>query len=161
MLRQFLRMGFALAAMASFEAARAETPALDRPRLEAFVDGAVHEAMRSRHIAGVTVAIVDRSGVAMARGYGIAALSPRKAVDADTLFRVGSISKTAVWISLMQLVEQGKLSLDDPINDLGSTKPQPTADVLIDGLTPDRRPRVQQGPSCAPYRSAVYKPVRP
>jgi CubicO group peptidase (beta-lactamase class C family) len=33
------------------------------------------------------------------------------------LFRVGSISKTAVWISLMQLVEQGKLSLDDPIND--------------------------------------------
>jgi len=69
-----------------FEAARAETPALDRPRLEAFVDGAVHEAMRSRHIAGVTVAIVDRSGVAMARGYGIAALSPRKAVDADTLF---------------------------------------------------------------------------
>ena len=38
-------------------------------------------------------------------------------VDADTLFRVGSISKTPVWIAIMQLVEEGKLSLDDPIND--------------------------------------------
>jgi CubicO group peptidase (beta-lactamase class C family) len=73
--------------------------------------------MRSRRIAGVSVAIVDRSGVVMTRGYGVAGLSPRKAADADTLFRVGSISKTPVWIALMQLVEQGKISLDDPIND--------------------------------------------
>ena len=81
------------------------------------MDGAVGEAMRSDHIAGVTVAIVDRSGVVMTRGYGIAAKNPDRAVDADTLFRVGSISKTVVWISLMQLVEQGKIGLDDPINE--------------------------------------------
>jgi CubicO group peptidase (beta-lactamase class C family) len=90
---------------------------LDRGRVEAFVDGAVTEAMRDDHIAGVTVAIVDRSGVVLAKGYGVAGLSPRRAVDADTLFRVGSISKTPVWISLMQLVEQGRIRLDDPIND--------------------------------------------
>jgi CubicO group peptidase (beta-lactamase class C family) len=53
----------------------------------------------------------------MARGYGAAAFDPYRKVDADTLFRVGSISKTPVWIAIMQLVEEGKLSLDDPIND--------------------------------------------
>ena len=111
--RRFL--GMALAAVVGIGAAQAE-PTLDRVRVEAFVDGAVREAMRAEHIAGVSVAIVDRSGVVLARGYGVAAFRRRKA-DADTLFRVGSISKTPVWIALMQLVEQGKLSLDDPIND--------------------------------------------
>jgi CubicO group peptidase (beta-lactamase class C family) len=99
-------------------AARAESPApLDRAKVEAFVDGAVGEAMRDDRIAGVTVAVVDRSGVVLAKGYGVAGLSPRRAVDAGTLFRVGSISKTPVWISLMQLVEQGRVKLDDPVND--------------------------------------------
>jgi CubicO group peptidase (beta-lactamase class C family) len=90
---------------------------LDPSKVEAFVDGAVAEAMRADHIAGVTVAIVDRSGVVLTKGYGVASLSPRRDVDADTLFRVGSISKTPVWVSLMQLVEQGRIGLDDPIND--------------------------------------------
>lgn len=43
----------------------------------------------------------------MARGYGATASDPYRKVDADTLFRVGSISKTLVWIEIMQLVEQG------------------------------------------------------
>ena len=73
--------------------------------------------MRAEKIAGVSVAIVDRAGVVMARGYGAAAFEPYRKVDPDTLFRVGSISKTPVWIAIMQLVEEGKLSLDDPIND--------------------------------------------
>ena len=85
--------------------------------MEEVVDGAVGEAMRADKIAGVSLAIVDRAGVVMARGYGAAAIDPYRRVDADTLFRVGSISKTVVWIAIMQLVEQGKLSLDDPIND--------------------------------------------
>ena len=116
MLKLLLGLGLALSAL-GFGLARAETPALDRIRVQAFVDGAIGEAMRSRRIAGVSVAIVDRSGVVMTRGYGVEALSPRKTADADTLFRVGSISKTPIWISLMQLVEQGKISLNDPIND--------------------------------------------
>src|SRR5215472_425157 len=87
---------------------------LDRARVEAFTDGLVLSAMRSGHVAGVGVAIVDRSGIVLTKGYGMAA--PGRAADADTLFRVGSISKTGTWIALMQLVQQGKLSLDDPIN---------------------------------------------
>ena len=96
--------------------AQTQDPA-KRAKMEEVVDGAVGEAMRADKIAGVSLAIVDRAGVVMARGYGAAAIDPYRRVDADTLFRVGSISKTVVWIAIMQLVEQGKLSLDDPIND--------------------------------------------
>jgi CubicO group peptidase (beta-lactamase class C family) len=72
--------------------------------------------MREDQIAGVAVAVVDRSGVVMAKGYGLAGVKPDRPADSQTLFRVGSISKTPVWISLMQLVEQGRIRLDDPVN---------------------------------------------
>jgi CubicO group peptidase (beta-lactamase class C family) len=117
MLRQWRRglIGLAAAMAASSTLGAAPAP-LDRARVEAFVDGAVEEAMRADHIAGVAVAVVDRSGVVLTKGYGIASAAPRSPVDAGTLFRVGSISKTVVWISLMQLAQAGKLGLDDPIN---------------------------------------------
>ena len=89
-------------------------PPLDAVHAEAFADGAVKAAMLKDHIAGVTVAIIKGHDILLTKGYGLAA--PGHAADADTLFRVGSISKTGTWIALMQLVEQGKISLDDPIN---------------------------------------------
>jgi CubicO group peptidase (beta-lactamase class C family) len=87
---------------------------IDPARLESFVDETVRAAMRQDNIAGVSVALVDGSGPLLIKGYGMAA--PGRAVDADTLFPMQSISKTMVWISLMQLVEQGKIRLDDPVN---------------------------------------------
>jgi CubicO group peptidase (beta-lactamase class C family) len=115
MLRTWCALALALTALAATGPAGAQTP-LDRDKVSAFVDGAVQEALKTDHVAGVAVAIVDRSGVVMTRGYGMAALSPRRGTDADTLFRLGSISKTGIWISLMQLVQAGKIGLDDPIN---------------------------------------------
>jgi CubicO group peptidase (beta-lactamase class C family) len=72
--------------------------------------------MRRDHIAGVEVAVVNASSVLLAKGYGVAALNPVREMTADTLARVGSISKTVVWIAIMQLVEQHRVDLDDPIN---------------------------------------------
>ncbi len=110
-----LILGLAFCAALRLNASQAAT--LDRTAIEPFVSGVIEEAIRSQHVAGVTVAVVDRSGVVMARGYGFSGFNPLRRVDADSLFRVGSISKTLVWIALMQLIEQGKLSLEDPIND--------------------------------------------
>jgi len=89
---------------------------IDVDELRRYVDGVVADAMERDVIAGVSVAIVDHSGVLFTRGYGIASLSPARAMDSDTLCRVGSISKTVVWIALIQLAEEGKLNLNDPIN---------------------------------------------
>lgn len=89
---------------------------IDATQLAAFVDGEVAGAMRQNNIAGVSVAVINRSQTVLTKGYGVAALAPERAAQAGTLFRVGSISKTIVWIAVMQLVEQGKIHLDDPIN---------------------------------------------
>jgi CubicO group peptidase (beta-lactamase class C family) len=94
-------------------------PGQDIPQaeLEAFVDGVVVQGMADRHIAGVTVSVVQNGQVVLMKGYGFAGLQPYRPVDPDrTLFRVGSISKIFTWILVHRQVESGHMRLDAPIN---------------------------------------------
>lgn len=95
---------------------RPGTP-IPEAELQALVDGAVRQAMADRHVAGVTVAVVQNGHILLKKGYGLASLSPARAVDPDrTLFRVGSISKLFTWTLVMQQVERGRMRLDAPVN---------------------------------------------
>ena len=90
---------------------------VSRETLEAYVDGVVQAYMRDEGIAGATVAVVDRTGSVLERGYGIASNAPERQVDpASTLFRIGSTTKTFTYVATMQLVEAGKLGLEDDVN---------------------------------------------
>jgi CubicO group peptidase (beta-lactamase class C family) len=95
-----------------------QSTAADLPNLESFVDGVVNGFMTEQRIAGVEVAVVRDGETLLVKGYGIDSVEPRRAVDPnESLFRIGSISKTFTWLSIMQLAERGQLKLDDPIND--------------------------------------------
>ena len=84
--------------------------------LDAFVDGMVADGMKSDHIAGVSVAVVQGGRPILLKGYGAASLAPWRAVTPDTIFRLGSTTKTFTWIALMREVEKGRVKLDDPVN---------------------------------------------
>ena len=95
-----------------------QSTAADLPNLESFVDGVVGGFMSQQQIAGAEVAVVRDGETLLVKGYGIDSVEPRRAVDPnESLFRLGSISKTFTWLSIMQLAERGKLKLNDPIND--------------------------------------------
>ncbi len=95
----------------------APAPLIAPAQLAEFVDGVVRAYMIRDGIAGITVAVVDRNSDLLLRGYGNAAFDPPRDVDpASTLFRIGSISKTFTYLATLQLIEQGKLQLDTPIN---------------------------------------------
>jgi CubicO group peptidase (beta-lactamase class C family) len=84
--------------------------------VERWLDGFMMRAREPGDIAGAVVVVVKDSSIVLAKGYGWADASSRKPVDPDlTLFRPGSISKMFAWISVMQLVEQGRLDLDRDI----------------------------------------------
>jgi CubicO group peptidase (beta-lactamase class C family) len=88
------------------------------PNLEAFVDGVVGAYMTREQVAGAQVAVVRNGETLLVKGYGIDSAEPPRAVDPNqSLFRLGSISKTFTWLSIMQLAERGRLQLEDPIND--------------------------------------------
>ncbi len=49
--------------------------------------------------------------------YGATDRANNKAVDSDSVFEWGSISKTLIWVSVMQLKEQGKIDLDRDVRE--------------------------------------------
>jgi CubicO group peptidase (beta-lactamase class C family) len=87
------------------------------PQLEAFIDGYVRQAMASDHVPGVTISVVQNGQLVLKKGYGLTGINPARPVDPDrTLFRIGSISKTFTWISVMKEIEAGRMRLDAPVN---------------------------------------------
>jgi len=82
--------------------------------LFAELDARIESAMQRYRVPGVAVAVFYR-GREYARGYGKTNVDRPVAVDGDTLFRIGSITKTFTGTAMMRLVEQRKVSLDAPV----------------------------------------------
>lgn len=91
---------------------------LNDPKVvEAFVDGVVKPLMAEGHSPSGVFVLMKDGEVILQKGYGWQNVEERIPVDpARTLFRPGSISKLFTWVSVMQLVEQGRLDLDADIN---------------------------------------------
>lgn len=70
--------------------------------------------MKRLNVPGVSVAVWHGDDVFSA-GFGVTSVDHPLPVTADTLFQVGSISKTVTATLIMQLVESGKLDLDVPV----------------------------------------------
>jgi CubicO group peptidase (beta-lactamase class C family) len=96
-------------------AALAAPMELSAETVEALVDAVVQGQLDASGIPGATVAVVLGGDVVLATGYGVANVEDGRPVDADTLFRIGSIGKLITFTAVMQLVEQGLLDLDADI----------------------------------------------
>lgn len=83
--------------------------------LEAAVDQYLQEEMRQQQIPGIALAVVKDGEPVLVKGYGRATLEHAVPVTPDTVFQLGSIGKQFTATAVMMLVNQGKLSLDDPL----------------------------------------------
>lgn len=82
------------------------------PALQAAAD----EQRANRSIPGMAVAVVFPDGSRWTGTSGEAELNPERPVEPDTVFVVGSITKTFVSALILQLAEEGLLSLDDRLS---------------------------------------------
>ncbi len=82
--------------------------------LESYMDDFAKEHIGSE-TAGAAVAVIKDNQVIVRKDYGFADIQNQVVVDRETVFEWGSASKILVYISIMQLVEEGKLSLDEDI----------------------------------------------
>jgi N-acyl-D-amino-acid deacylase len=81
----------------------------------ASLDRMMQSFMERFHVPGAALAVTAQSRLVHARGYGYADLAAREQVSPQTLFRIASISKPITAVATLQLVEQGRLSLDDRV----------------------------------------------
>jgi N-acyl-D-amino-acid deacylase len=84
------------------------------PKLAAY-DDLMTAFMRAHKPPGAALAVAYRGRLVYARGFGYANLERREPVRPGSLFRIASISKPFTATAVMQLVEQGKLQLDQRV----------------------------------------------
>ena len=77
------------------------------------LDERIEAAMKRYHVPGVAVAVYWQ-GREHVRGFGVTNVDHPLPVDADTLFRIASITKTFTATAMMRLVEQSKVDLAVP-----------------------------------------------
>src|SRR5690349_16984164 len=84
------------------------------------------EWLDNEWIVGASVAVVKDGAVLHLGGYGQADVDANLAVDPrSTRFLVGSLSKAVTWVSLLQLVEHGRVSLDEDVLNYAVDVPLP------------------------------------
>lgn len=103
-------LGFALSASAAV-AAQAQSSALAQ-RLDSIASAPV----KAGNVAGMAVAVVKGRDTLLMKGYGFADLENQVPATPQTVFRIGSVTKQFTSAAVMQLVEQGKVSLDDDMS---------------------------------------------
>ncbi len=92
--------------------AQAQSTGKSLPGTEPF-DIAISEFIAKWNVPGASLAVAKDGKLVLAKGYGIGNKASNTPVDENTLFRMGSINKTLTAVMMMQLVEQGKVKLDD------------------------------------------------
>jgi CubicO group peptidase (beta-lactamase class C family) len=79
------------------------------------LDASIRQAMQDWNVPGLAVAVVHGDSVWFARGYGVRRFGQPEPVDTRTLFGLLSPTKTFTTTALALLVEEGRLSWDDPV----------------------------------------------
>jgi CubicO group peptidase (beta-lactamase class C family) len=88
----------------------------DRARIEAVTDSVVAAALATGQVAGMSVAIVRDRDTLVLKGYGRADLEFDVPTPAAAIYEIGSLTKQFTATAILQLAEQGRLSLDDDLS---------------------------------------------
>ncbi|HUQ68460.1 MAG TPA: serine hydrolase [Planctomycetaceae bacterium] len=106
----WVRVGFLVMVVLPTAVSAAEPAAI----IEKLTAAIQHE-LAAKQIPAMSIALVDGDRVVWQAGFGLARPKEQRKADEHTVYRVGSVSKLYADIAAMQLVEQGKLALDEPI----------------------------------------------
>ena len=114
--RTVLRLSFATLTAGSLAHAQAVLGPVDRyAAVSQALTSFIETEMRDKGIPALSIALVDDQQVVWSRGFGMEDAKAGRAATAQTVYRVGSVSKLFTDIGVMQLVERGTIDLDAPV----------------------------------------------
>ncbi len=100
--------------LAAISTALPIAPATAQPAT-APIDNALRGAVEHGEAPGVVALVTDRNGVLYRGAFGVADVETKRPMAVDSMFRIASMTKAITSLALMQLVEQGKLTIEDPV----------------------------------------------
>jgi CubicO group peptidase (beta-lactamase class C family) len=116
MMRTTLKLLFVLLLTAAplLNARQAVTPA-DLTSALALIDAHVASEFARDGVGSVTVGVIDKGAVVWTRSHGYADMEAKRPATRESVYRIGSITKQFTALMLLQLAEQGKVRLSDPL----------------------------------------------
>lgn len=103
-----------VAALLAVPTAQTDFPDLN-PTVTARLDAAIRKVMREAEVPGVIVGLSAPGKGSYVRAFGVADKATNTSMTPDLNMRIGSVTKTFTVTALLELVDQGKIGLDDPI----------------------------------------------
>jgi CubicO group peptidase (beta-lactamase class C family) len=82
---------------------------------ERAIDDYLEQRVRSSIIPGVVALVADEDGILYENAVGVRDAANNESMTLDTIFRIASMTKPVAATVIMMLVDEGKLSLDDPV----------------------------------------------
>jgi methyl acetate hydrolase len=79
------------------------------------INGVLRQAVDAKEVPGVVAMAATEKGMLYEGAFGTRDLGKGPAMTTDTVFRIASMTKAITCVAAMQLVEQGKLKLDEPV----------------------------------------------
>jgi CubicO group peptidase (beta-lactamase class C family) len=104
------------------------------------IDAALSRAADAKEVPGVVAMAATNTGVLYEGAFGLRDVVDGPAMTPDSVFRIASMTKAVTSVAAMQLVEQGKLQLDEPI---GKVLPELAAPQVLEGFDSSGAPRLR------------------
>ncbi|WP_435115852.1 serine hydrolase domain-containing protein [Halolamina sp. C58] len=128
----------AAAAVGPQTATASASPAPTQSEIEATLDELVVASLDEHDVPGATVAVVD-GDTTLTEGYGVADRERGGEVDpAETAFRLGSVSKSVTATALMDAIQRGEISPDEPVSEHVDGRVAPERSVTLAELITHR-----------------------
>src|SRR6267154_209789 len=104
------------------------------------IDSVLRSAVEAREVPGVVALAASDKGAIYDGAFGVRDLNAGGAMTGDTVFRIASMTKAITSVAAMQLVEQGKLGLDEPVPPVD---PALNAPQVLEGFDATGQPRLR------------------
>jgi methyl acetate hydrolase len=134
--REFLRTAGAAAAAASLGGKIGRAAMLSHTQ----IDRVLRQPTEHKDVPGVVAMAANDKGIIYEGAFGTRDLAHGPEMTLDTIFRLASMTKAVTSVAAMQLVEQGKLALEQPI---GNVLPELAAPQVLEGFDDAGAPRLR------------------
>ena len=116
------------------------------------IDEYIARAMKQFHLPGLALLVVRDGQVVKAAGYGFADIERKTPVTPETVFKIGSISKQLIATGVMLLVQDGRLTVDDPVTKYFPDAPPSWAPMRVRHLLSHTAGLVRESPAFDPMK---------
>lgn len=115
------------------------------------IDEFIRTEMKTQNIPGVSVAVIRDGKIIKAEGYGLANVELDVPATAETVYKIGSVSKQFIAAGILLLIQEKKVDLNDKISKFIGT-PDAWKDITIRHLLTHTSGIVREAPAFDPFK---------